>query len=434
VPVELTVVESVTELETTVVEVILESASEPGPAGPGVSTGGTDGQVLTKTSGVDFATAWEDSAGGGVSDHGALTGLADDDHTQYLKEKASGGVAAEVPTHTHAGAAEAGTIDHGVLTGLSDNDHPQYALAADVATDAELAAHAADTTSVHGITDTSVLATDAEVATAVSDHSADTTSVHGIADTSVLATDSEVATAVSDHSADTTSVHGIADTSALALTANHPTNATFNDHSGRHEDGGADEISIQGLAGTPVELTNHLSDAADAHDASAISVADAGGLFTATEVEAALAELVGRLSREFDYVERTASLSVTATSAATAQTFITSNAETLDGATVVLIEFFCPTAQTPSTNAASILFNLYDGSTDLGRLCQVRAPAGSNAERVPVHAARRFTPTAASHTYSVRAWVTTGTGIADAGAGGTDVLLPAFIRITRVGV
>jgi hypothetical protein len=34
-----------------------------------------------------------------------------------------------------------------------------------------------------------------------------------------LATDSEVATAVSDHSADTTSVHGIADTSALSLTS-----------------------------------------------------------------------------------------------------------------------------------------------------------------------------------------------------------------------
>lgn len=39
-------------------------------------------------------------------------------------------------------------------------------------------------------------------------------------------------------------------------------------------------------------LTAHLNDTSDAHDASAISVADAGGLFTATDVEAALAELV----------------------------------------------------------------------------------------------------------------------------------------------
>ena len=30
----------------------------PGPAGPGVPTGGTAGQMLTKTSGVDYATGW----------------------------------------------------------------------------------------------------------------------------------------------------------------------------------------------------------------------------------------------------------------------------------------------------------------------------------------------------------------------------------------
>jgi hypothetical protein len=38
-------------------------------------------------------------------------------------------------------------------------------------------------------------------------------------------------------------------------------------------------------------LTAHLGDTTDAHDASAISVADAGGNLTATDVEAALAEI-----------------------------------------------------------------------------------------------------------------------------------------------
>jgi hypothetical protein len=67
---------------------------------------------------------------GGTLDHGlALTGLTDDDHTIYLKEKASGGTAAEVPTHTHQAAGEAGTLDHGLaLTGLTDDDHTQYIL------------------------------------------------------------------------------------------------------------------------------------------------------------------------------------------------------------------------------------------------------------------------------------------------------------------
>jgi len=47
---------------------------------------------------------------GGVTDHGALTGLGDNDHPQYR--------------------LVADAIDHGLLTGLEDNDHPQYLLAA----------------------------------------------------------------------------------------------------------------------------------------------------------------------------------------------------------------------------------------------------------------------------------------------------------------
>jgi len=148
-----------------------------------------------------------------------------------------------------------------------------------LATDAELAAHTGDSTDAHAasaITFTpagTIAATDAqtaiaEVATdaasALSSHESDTTSVHGIADTSVLLTTTahdsrdhsaalstavlddlsdvtitaaasgdilrhngtawvdavgtthfEVAGAVATHEADTTSVHGIADTSAL---------------------------------------------------------------------------------------------------------------------------------------------------------------------------------------------------------------------------
>lgn len=57
---------------------------------------------------VDVVAGWSPAAG--VSDHGALTGNADDDHTQYLKEKASGGIASELPEHNHTEAAEGGTL------------------------------------------------------------------------------------------------------------------------------------------------------------------------------------------------------------------------------------------------------------------------------------------------------------------------------------
>jgi hypothetical protein len=81
-------------------------------------------------------------------------------------------------------------------------------------------------------------ALDAEVATAVTNHNNATTNVHGIADTSLLATTANVATAKSEaisaaataagtalstHESDTTNVHGIADTSILVTTTGSQT-------------------------------------------------------------------------------------------------------------------------------------------------------------------------------------------------------------------
>ena len=54
----------------------------------------------------------------------------------------------------------------------------------------------------------------------IATHAADTTSVHGIADTSVLETFTTAASRVATHNAATTSVHGIPDTSVLVTTSN----------------------------------------------------------------------------------------------------------------------------------------------------------------------------------------------------------------------
>ncbi len=78
---------------------------------------------------VDWRTNPISPGGGTVTDHGSLGGLGDDDHSQYLKEKASGGAASEIPVHDHSAAAEAGQLDHGAaLTGLADDDHSAYPL------------------------------------------------------------------------------------------------------------------------------------------------------------------------------------------------------------------------------------------------------------------------------------------------------------------
>lgn len=43
-----------------------------------------------------------------------------------------------------------------------------------------------------------------------------------------------------------------------------------------------------------LRVIEHTEDTTDAHDASAISIVDAGGLYTGTDVEAALQEVGGR--------------------------------------------------------------------------------------------------------------------------------------------
>jgi hypothetical protein len=92
-----------------------------------------------------------------------------------------------------------------------------------------LTSHQNDSTMIHGIVDTALLATTGDVATAASGaatalaaHEADTTLVHGIANTALLATTTDVEAAIqaasgalSTHAADTTLIHGIADTATL---------------------------------------------------------------------------------------------------------------------------------------------------------------------------------------------------------------------------
>src|SRR4051794_24199121 len=65
----------------------------------------------------------------------------------------------------------------------------------------DLAAHAADTTGVHGITDTAALETTTGSAAKVTAHAAVTTSVHGITNTAALETTTGSAAKVAAHAA-----------------------------------------------------------------------------------------------------------------------------------------------------------------------------------------------------------------------------------------
>jgi hypothetical protein len=129
-------------------------------------------------------------------------------------------------------------------------------------------------------------------------------------------------------------------------------------------------------------------------------------------------------SGELDYAQITAPVNVTATTEATANTLITGGAVTYDGATVVMIEAFLPAA----LRGTSLLqLWLYDGAASIGAIGLV----GNFTTGESWVGRRRLTPSAAAHTYSLRASVDGGTGVATGGAGGVGNYVPAFMRITR---
>lgn len=127
---------------------------------------------------------------------------------------------------------------------------------------------------------------------------------------------------------------------------------------------------------------------------------------------------------EFDYVEFTANVSITATTEGTAQTVLTSNAITFDGSTIVMIEHWEYAAV---KGTATIYIVLLEDSTVLGMTY-----TGAATVTGPIHMLRRRTPGSGSHTYYVKAYVDGGTGVAGAGAGGAGNGLPGFLRVYKV--
>jgi len=135
--------------------------------------------------------------------------------------------------------------------------------------------------------------------------------------------------------------------------------------------------------------------------------------------------------QEIDYAQITSPVNVTASVEASGDTVVSGNAVTYDGSTVVMITFYAP-AFSPAAGANNLSFLLFDGSSSIGYIGGSLGSDASNVMRVPIMLSRRLTPSNASHTYSIRAIVNTGTGVVSAGAGGAGAYQPAYIRITKV--
>jgi hypothetical protein len=138
-------------------------------------------------------------------------------------------------------------------------------------------------------------------------------------------------------------------------------------------------------------------------------------------------------AHEFGYDQITANANVTGTTEAGANTIITCAAHVFDGAAVIC-EFCCSQIQFDTNAGTDVLgISLWEGASELGILGFYRPNTAATQEYQACTLQVRFTPTAASHTYLLKAWATsvTGTPAITAGAGGVGQNFPAFIRFTK---
>ncbi len=166
-------------------------------------------------------------------------------------------------------AAHAGTGSN--IHGIADTSQ----LATMTYADNAVSTHNSETTNIHGIANVAALATteytNERVSNNITTHAAVTTNVHGIADTSLLATQSYADSAVSTHNSATTSVHGIANTAVLATqtdVSNAQTNAqSYADSLASDYDAAGSAANAQSAAETYADgaVSTHNLDTTNVH-------------------------------------------------------------------------------------------------------------------------------------------------------------------------
>lgn len=133
---------------------------------------------------------------------------------------------------------------------------------------------------------------------------------------------------------------------------------------------------------------------------------------------------------ELDYAQITANVNVSHLEAS-ADVILTGSPITLDGVTRIRVEFYAQVVETPS-NGYDFNLGLFEGSS-IVRLLVGRYTSAGGVLDVEANGVCYLTPSAGTHTYSIRAYRspgTSGTAIVAAGDGVGDDFPPAFYRVT----
>lgn len=109
---------------------------------------------------------------------------------------------------------------------------------------------------------------------------------------------------------------------------------------------------------------------------------------------------------------------------ASVDTVITAGAFTADGG-AYMFEFYSYAVEPSATAGRNIQIMLYEDGSLVGLMAYVQTPA-TGTMRVPATARKKYTPSAGSHTYTIRACHSGGAGKIYANAGA-----PSYLRITK---
>lgn len=136
-----------------------------------------------------------------------------------------------------------------------------------------------------------------------------------------------------------------------------------------------------------------------------------------------------------NHTNKTSNTNITGTTEGGANTIVTaSGGVAFDGSTPARIRFYTPACELAVTGSNNFMFIvLFDdtggGAAAVGQMA-LNFAAVSTAQRIPILAEYYYTPSNATHTYSVRGYLgAAGTGVVYGGSAGSGAYLPAFIEV-----